>query len=295
MIDWHNLGYTILALRLGRRHLAVRLARWFERSAGARRCASVRVARVRRDFSPSASGSKRVRVLYDRRRRRSRRSIGSSASRSGRRCSCGSASGGSAVGFIVCPTSWTEDEDFDLVIDAVAHLEDRIRGWEAGNATRAVSRSRRARHRRRRAPRGVRAAVCRPAGAARAAADALARARRLPAHRRQRGSRPVPASLLVGRRHSDEGGRSVRRRRPGVRARLRRVPGRARAARRQRPAVLERPSARRSAVRPVRDVSRATRSELDRLRNGARRSAHPTWEEGWIKEAKPVLLPGPGV
>ena len=25
----------------------------------------------------------------------------------------------STVGFIVCPTSWTEDEDFDVVIEAV--------------------------------------------------------------------------------------------------------------------------------------------------------------------------------
>jgi beta-1,4-mannosyltransferase len=37
------------------------------------------------------------------------------------------------VGFIVCPTSWTEDEDFDVVIDAVLRLEDRIRGWETAN------------------------------------------------------------------------------------------------------------------------------------------------------------------
>jgi beta-1,4-mannosyltransferase len=37
------------------------------------------------------------------------------------------------VGFIVCPTSWTEDEDFDVVIDAVLRLEDRIRGWERAN------------------------------------------------------------------------------------------------------------------------------------------------------------------
>src|SRR4029079_590262 len=29
------------------------------------------------------------------------------------------------------PTSWTEDEDFDVVIEAVRRLEDRIRGWEA--------------------------------------------------------------------------------------------------------------------------------------------------------------------
>src|SRR5262249_62137261 len=38
---------------------------------------------------------------------------------------------GGGVGFIVCPTSWTEDEDFDVAIDAVMRLEERIRGWEA--------------------------------------------------------------------------------------------------------------------------------------------------------------------
>jgi len=30
---------------------------------------------------------------------------------------------------------------------------------------------------------------------------------------------------------------------------------------------------------------------LDRLRAGARRSSRPTWEEGWTREARPVLLP----
>ena len=32
-------------------------------------------------------------------------------------------------------------------------------------------------------------------------------------------------------------------------------------------------------------------SELERLRTGARRSARPTWEEGWATEARPVLIP----
>jgi beta-1,4-mannosyltransferase len=31
-------------------------------------------------------------------------------------------------------------------------------------------------------------------------------------------------------------------------------------------------------------------SMLDRLRTGARRTARPTWEEGWTVEARPVLL-----
>ncbi|MBI3310584.1 MAG: hypothetical protein HYZ77_04805, partial [Serratia liquefaciens] len=40
------------------------------------------------------------------------------------------------VGFVVCPTSWTEDEDFDVIIDAVFRLEHRIRGWEAAGRDR---------------------------------------------------------------------------------------------------------------------------------------------------------------
>jgi beta-1,4-mannosyltransferase len=35
----------------------------------------------------------------------------------------------------------------------------------------------------------------------------------------------------------------------------------------------------------------ADQQRLDRLRAGARRSAGLTWEEGWVKEARPVLLP----
>jgi hypothetical protein len=37
----------------------------------------------------------------------------------------------------------------------------------------------------------------------------------------------------------------------------------------------------------------AESSELDRLRTGARRAAHPTWDEGWVTEARPVLMPQP--
>ena len=46
VVDWHNLGYTLLQLRLGRWHPAVRLARWFERRDARRVDANlVRVAR----------------------------------------------------------------------------------------------------------------------------------------------------------------------------------------------------------------------------------------------------------
>jgi beta-1,4-mannosyltransferase len=32
-------------------------------------------------------------------------------------------------------------------------------------------------------------------------------------------------------------------------------------------------------------------STLNRLRAGARRSARPTWDEGWIRDARHILLP----
>src|SRR5262249_9157199 len=99
------------------------------------------------------------------------------------------------------------------------------------------------------------AALRRIALAPRPAENPLARARGIPAGRRFGRSWTVPASFLVGTRHSDEGCRSLRRRRAGLRPRLRRVPGRAREARRQRFALLERPSARRGALRPLRGLS----------------------------------------
>ena len=34
MVDWHNYGYTILALKLGRDHWMVRIYEWYERRAG---------------------------------------------------------------------------------------------------------------------------------------------------------------------------------------------------------------------------------------------------------------------
>ena len=121
VIDWHNLGYTILALRLGRWHPAVRLARWLERRDARRAHAHLCVSRGFARFSRTGSSIRDVRVLYDRPasafvpiERTEREQIRQALfARLGR--------GAGAVGFIVCPTSWTEDEDFDVVIEAVEY------------------------------------------------------------------------------------------------------------------------------------------------------------------------------
>jgi len=132
VIDWHNLGYTLLRRRVGSWHPAVRLALWYERRDASRVEANLCVSRGLAAFLASRFGVKSARVLYDRpasafvpmeraERERFRQAF------FGRLGIVGS-----AAGFIICPSSWTEDEDFDVVIDAVTHLEDRIRGWEAG-------------------------------------------------------------------------------------------------------------------------------------------------------------------
>ena len=202
VIDWHNLGYTLLQPAAG--PLASGGAASRAGSSGATRGGSTRnlcVSRGLAAFLESRFGvQQRARALRPAGVGVRRRSSAPSANSSVRRCSRGSASAAAVVGFIVCPTSWTEDEDFDVVIEAVVRLEERIRGWEAAEPHAAFSGSRDPRHRRRRAARRVRAAICRPAGAPDPAARALARARRLPARRRQR--RPRACACIGPRRVS---------------------------------------------------------------------------------------------
>jgi beta-1,4-mannosyltransferase len=133
VIDWHNIGYTLLQLRLGQWHPAVRLARWLERHDARQAEANLCVSRGLAEFLKNRLGLSNTHVLYDRpasifvpvghvERERYRQAL---FTRLGIHAG--------VVGFIVCPTSWTEDEDFDVVIDAVRRLEDRIRGWETAN------------------------------------------------------------------------------------------------------------------------------------------------------------------
>ena len=66
VIDWHNLGYTLLRLRLGRWHPAVRLARWAERRDARRADANLTVSRSLAGFLASRWDVPHARVLYDR-------------------------------------------------------------------------------------------------------------------------------------------------------------------------------------------------------------------------------------
>jgi beta-1,4-mannosyltransferase len=289
VVDWHNLGYTLLRLRLGRWHPAVRIARWFERRDARRVDANLCVSRSLAAFLESRFGVRHTRVLYDRpasvfvpMERTAREQL-----RQALFTRLGVHSG--AAGLIVCPTSWTEDEDFDLVIEAVPRLEERIRGWEAaGNG--------------RRFPDLV--ILVTGDGARRGTFER--RFAGLPARRiqlRTRWLEPEDYPKVVG---SADLGLCLHRSSSGLDIPMKvadlfgaGVPvcaldygiGLGERVRHGDNGFLF------STARQLADVLfdlfetyPSDQSMLDRLRSGARKSARPTWEEGWVREAKPILL-----
>ncbi|PYH88872.1 chitobiosyldiphosphodolichol beta-mannosyltransferase, partial [Aspergillus ellipticus CBS 707.79] len=131
LIDWHNFGYTILALKLGDAHPLVKLSRWYERKFGqyatAHLCVTNAMAavlkedfglrapilplhdrpaehfqpildeRVRQEFLLSLPETMSVRPLIE----------------------------SNDLRVLVSSTSWTADEDFSLLIEALCQYSKR--------------------------------------------------------------------------------------------------------------------------------------------------------------------------
>jgi beta-1,4-mannosyltransferase len=290
VIDWHNLGFTLLRLRLGQWHPAVRFARWFERRDARRVDANLCVSRGLAAFLESRFGVQQARVLYDRpasvfvpidraERERFRQALFARL---------GVHTG--VVGFIVCPTSWTEDEDFDLIIDAVPRLEERIRGWEAASPGRRFpdlvvlvtgDGARRAEFERRFAGLPARRIQLRtrwlePEDYPRVVGSADLG---LCLHRSSSGlDIPMKVADLFGAGVPvcalDYGASLAERVRHGVNGLL-----------------FSNAAQLASVLFDLFETFPADQKQLDRLRAGARKSTHGTWEDGWIREARPVLLP----
>jgi beta-1,4-mannosyltransferase len=290
VIDWHNLGYTLLQLRLGRWHPAVRLARWYERRDARVVDANLCVSRGLAAFLESRFGVTHAQVLYDRPasafapieradRERFRQAL---FARLGIRAN--------TVGFIVCPTSWTEDEDFDVVIETVMRLEERIRGWEAGESGRRFP-----------------DLVILVTGDGARRAEFERRFAGLPARRIQLRARflePEDYPRVVG---SADLGLCLHRSSSGLDIPMKiadlfgaGVPvcaldyGACLAERvRHGDNGLLFSNGRQLAdiLFELFEAFPADQKALERLRTGARKLARPTWEEGWTREARPVLLP----
>ncbi|MEQ1727871.1 MAG: glycosyltransferase [Vicinamibacterales bacterium] len=292
VIDWHNLGFTVLRQRLGRWNPFVRLARWYERRDARRVDANICVSRGMASWLEKKFGVAPPTVLYDRpaavfapiergeRERFKQALYGRLGVRLGRNA------------LIVCPTSWTEDEDFDLVLDAVNRLEDRIRGWEAAAPGRRFTDivilvtgdgERRTRFERLFAGLPARRVQLRtrwlePEEYPRVVGSADLG---LCLHRSSSGlDIPMKVADLFGAGVPvcalDYGACLAERVRHGDNGMLFSTG-------RQLADVLF----------DLLETFPADQSTLERLRAGARRSARPTWDEGWTRDAKPVLLPVP--
>jgi beta-1,4-mannosyltransferase len=141
VVDWHNFGYAMLALRLGARHPLVTIARWYERRIGPLADAHLCVSRALQHALQSDWGISRATVLYDRpaeffgptprdvrgalfRRLDRSRSLPASLLVDGDRRKAG----GAAV--IVSATSWTADEDFSVLLDAARECDTLIHARE---------------------------------------------------------------------------------------------------------------------------------------------------------------------
>lgn len=291
VVDWHNLGYTMLSLRLGRWHPAVRLARWYERRDARIVDANLCVSHALATFLQHRFGVSTAHVLYDRpasafvpldriEREQFRQGL---FGRLGVRLG--------ASGLIVCPTSWTEDEDFDVVIDAVVRLEERIRGWEAAGRERRFT-----------------DLVILVTGDGARRLQFERRFAGLPARRvqlRTRWLEPEEYPRVVG---SADLGLCLHRSSSGLDIPMKiadlfgaGVPicaldygaCLAERVRHGDNGLLFSTGVQLADV--IFDLFEAfprDQARLERLRAGARRSARPTWDEGWAREAKAVLLPG---
>jgi len=116
VVDWHNLGHTILALGLGAEHPLVRITRWIESRFGARAAASFCVSQAMRRRLAADYGISEATVLYDRPALHVDDTSGALAVR--RRLGIGE-----QAPLFVTATSWTRDENLDLLLDAAVELD----------------------------------------------------------------------------------------------------------------------------------------------------------------------------
>ena len=291
VVDWHNLGFTMLRLRLGRWHPAVRLARWFERRDARRVEGNLCVSRGLAAFLEHKFGVATAHVLYDR-PASAFAPIGRAEREQFRQALFTRLSvRGSLVGFIVCPTSWTEDEDFDVIIDAVPRLEERIRGWESADESRRFP-----------------DLVILVTGDGARRAEFERRFAGLPARRiqlRTRWLEPEDYPRVVG---SADLGLCLHRSSSGLDIPMKvadlfgaGVPVCAldygaclaeRVRHGDNGLLFSKATQLADILFDLFETYPGDQRTLDRLRTGARKSARPTWEEGWAREARPILLPG---
>ena len=129
IVDWHNLTASMLALRIGPDHLLVRVLERFEHWLARQAEASFCVSEALRERVQPSAGNRACLVLHDRPRRRPTPVSDAERANILRRVS-------EALGVdlglddnpapvvLVSSTSWSQDEDMTMLLDALAALVD---------------------------------------------------------------------------------------------------------------------------------------------------------------------------
>ena len=128
VVDWHNFGYAMLALRLGPSHLFVRLARGYERALGRRADGHLCVSRAMAEELEAHWGVGHAVILYDRPTSRFVRTPPAARRELLRRLQVDLRlpDPSRPAALLVSPSSWTPDEDFALLIEAAARCDEAI-------------------------------------------------------------------------------------------------------------------------------------------------------------------------
>ena len=127
IIDWHNLSHTIAAVRLGETHRAVRALARSERRWARRADGHLTVSKALAEWLLREYGA-RAMVLYDRPLRSFDQPDAAKARGLWAKLAAQGVLPDAHVPLVVCPTSWTPDEDFDLLLEALERAERRLAG-----------------------------------------------------------------------------------------------------------------------------------------------------------------------
>lgn len=122
VIDWHNLSHTMLAVRLGEGHRAVRALKRSERRWARRADAHLAVSQsladwLQREWQITAT------VIYDRPTATFTKPSLDAANDLWQRLARDLNLGPRRIPIVVAPTSWTLDEDVDLLLEALERAE----------------------------------------------------------------------------------------------------------------------------------------------------------------------------
>lgn len=125
VIDWHNLSHTIAAIRLGETHRAVKALSRSERRWARRADGHMAVSKALAGWLSSHYGISAP-VVYDRPAAAFTPTLPSAAVALWTRLAGEANLGAERLPTVVCPTSWTPDEDFDLLLEALERADRKL-------------------------------------------------------------------------------------------------------------------------------------------------------------------------